>query len=217
MNAAEFFAAYDALGERRAGTPHDAASAAWLRDLAAATGAEAELVPVAFSRFIPGFSALIADGREVEGLPLFDGGTTDAGGLVGTLGPFEEPGRFDRGQRIAVLPMEPRAASLPGNPFAEARRDTCVAGIVIAPRTRGDGLAPLNAQDSQQPFGPPVLQLPGHEAPWLNALAARGAAAKLIVSGRRGAARSSNVFARLPGEGPPLVLLTPRTSWWTST
>jgi len=217
MNAAEFFAAYDAHGERRAGTPGDAASAAWLRELAAATGAAAELAPVAFSRLIPGFSALIADGREVEGLPLFDGGTTDGGGLVGTLGPLEDPTRFASGHRIAVAEMEPRAASLPDNDFARARRDSRVAAIVVALRMHTGSLAPLNAHDSQLPFGPPVLQLPGREAAWLRELAERGAPAKLLVTGRRASARSANIRATLPGEGPPLVLLTPRTSWWTST
>jgi hypothetical protein len=37
------------------------------------------------------------------------------------------------------------------------------------------------------------------------------------VTGRRGSARSANIRATLPGEGAPFVLLTPRTSWWTST
>lgn len=211
MKAADFFAAYDAFGERRAGGPGDAASAAWLRDLAEAAGAQAESVPVGYSGFNPGPSVLDVADRSVPGLPLFDGGTTGSGGLAGTMGPLGSAAP------IGVVEMEPRVASLPDNPFARARRESRHKAIVVALRTRPDSLAPLNAHDLGAPFGPPVLQVPGHEAAWLQALAARGAPARLIVQGHRHSARSANVRAELPGAAPPLVLLTPRTSWWTST
>jgi hypothetical protein len=211
MTPSEFFAAYDAFGERRAGSQGDLASAAWLREQAEAAGATARLVPVPFERFAPGESLLTAGEYSVEGLPLFDGGTTDGGGLVGTVGPLGSAAR------IGFIEMEPRAASLPNNPFAIARRESRHAGIVVALRTKPDSLAPLNAHDLAHPFGPPVLQVAGREADALKRLAARGAPAKLVVQGRRSAARSANIRADLPGEGPPLLLLTPRTSWWTST
>jgi hypothetical protein len=211
MNAAAFFAAYDAFGERRAGGAGDAASAAWLRDLAAQAGAEARLVPVAVPRFLPGPAFLDADGARIEGLPLFDGGTTDAQGVAGVLGPLgsEAP--------VGFAEMPPRVASLPGNSFAVARRASRHAAIVVALRTRPDSLAPLNAHDIAAPFGPPVLQVAGREAERLRALAARGATVRLVAEGRREEGRSANIRAELPGAAPPLVLITPRTSWWTST
>ncbi|HEV7263670.1 MAG TPA: hypothetical protein VGN83_01950 [Falsiroseomonas sp.] len=211
MNAAEFFAAYDGFGERRAGGEGDAASAAWLRDQAEVAGASARLVPVGFERFVPGEAWLSSGDHRIEGLPLFDGGTTDAGGVVGTLGPLGSAAR------IGFIEMHPQAASLPNNPFALARRESRHAAIVVALRTQPDSLAPLNAHDLAHPVGPPVLQVAGRDAPLLQRLAAGGAPAKLVAQGRRGAARSANVRADLPGEGPPLLLLTPRTSWWTST
>jgi hypothetical protein len=211
MNAAEFFAAYDAFGERRAGGPGDAASAEWLRDLAQRAGAAAELVPIAMTRFQPGASVIEAAGRAVEGLPLFDGGTTDHVGVIGRLGPIGSAAP------IGVVEMEPRAASLPGNPFAAAREASKHRAIVVALRTKPDSLAPLNAHDAAAPFGPPVLQVAGREAAWLQSLAGRGETARVKVLGQRGGGRSANVRAELPGAEPPLVLLTPRTSWWTST
>jgi hypothetical protein len=211
MNAADFFAAYDGFGERRAGGEGDAASAAWLRDLAEQAGAAARLDMVGFSRFLPGDSWLEAGGTRMEGLPLFDGGTTGAEGVAGALGPLGSAAP------IGVVEMLPRAASLPGNPFALARRESRHRGIVVALRTKPDSLAPLNAHDIAAPFGPPVLQVAGREAARLLALAEQGAAARLVVQGVRDAARSANVRAALPGEAPPLLLLTPRTSWWTST
>jgi hypothetical protein len=211
MNAAEFFAAYDGFGERRTAGPGDDASAAWLRELAQQAGAAAELVPIAMTRFQPGPSVIEAAGRAVEGLPLFDGGTTDHVGVIGRLGPLGSDAP------IGVVEMEPRAASLPGNPFAAAREASRHRAIVVALRTKPDSLAPLNAHDAAAPFGPPVLQVAGREAAWLRGLAETGESARVAVLGRRGGGRSANIRAELPGAAPPLVLLTPRTSWWTST
>lgn len=209
MNCAAFFADYDAFGERRTGGEGDAAAATWLRERAAAAGAEARLVAVPFTRFTPGNARLEAGGAVFEGLPLFDGGLTD--GIAGALGPLGSDAP------IGFAEMDPAAASLPGNAFARARADSRHAGIVIALRTQPDGLAPLNAHDAEAPFGPPVLQVPGREAARIGALAADGAGARLVAAGTRGPGVTHNVRADLPGAGPPLVLLTPRTSWWTST
>ncbi len=211
MSCADFFAAYDAFGERRAGSEGDRAAADWLRDLAQAAGATAWLVPVPFARFLPGPSEIAIAGRSIAGLPLFDGGLTDGGGVVGLLGPLGSAAK------LGFVEMEPRAASLPDNPFAEARRNSAHAAIIVALRTRPDSLAPLNAHDALKPFGPPVLQVAGAEAPFLARCAVEGAPARVAVTGFRGNGRSANVRAELSGAQPPLVLLTPRTSWWTST
>jgi hypothetical protein len=211
MTPSEFFAAYDAFGERRAGSTGDAASATWLRDEAARTGAEAALLAVPFTRFEPGTATLAIDGRRIEGLPLYDGGLTPPGGITGEFGPLGSSAP------IGFASLSPAAASLPGNDFARARAASRHAGIVIALRTRPDGLAPLNAHDHAAPFGPPVLQVAGREAETLAALAGRGATAHLVVEGTRSPCVSHTVRAALPGETPPLLLLTPRTSWWTST
>ncbi|HEY4252515.1 MAG TPA: hypothetical protein VGM87_14985 [Roseomonas sp.] len=209
MNIAELLAGYDGFGERRTGSAGDHAAAGWLRDLATGAGAAASLVPVAFQRFVPGAAWLEAEGRRIEGLPLFDGGLTE--GIAGAIGPLGSAAP------IGVAEMEPRAASLPGNAFAQARHDSRHAAIVVALRTRPDSLAPLNAHDADHPFGPPVLQVAGREAAWLMALAARGAPGRLAATGTRAPGLSHTVRAALPGAAPPLLLLTPRTSWWTST
>jgi hypothetical protein len=209
MNPAAFFADYDAFGERRTGGEGDAAAAAWLLARAQATGAEAVAHAVRFTRFTPGAAMLEAGGMAFEGLPLFDGGLTE--GIAGALGPLGS------GAPIGFAEMDPAAASLPGNAFARARAESRHAGIVIALRTKPDGLAPLNAHDSEVPFGPPVLQVAGRDAARIGPLADAGAAARLVVRGARGPAVTHNIRAALPGAAPPLVLLTPRTSWWTST
>lgn len=211
MTPSQFFADYDAFGERRAGSPGDAASASWLHDQAARAGAGAALLAVPFTRFEPGAATLTIDGRTIEGLPLYDAGLTPPGGIRGAFGPLGSPAP------IGFANLLPAAASLPGNDFARARAASRHAGIVIALRTKPDGLAPLNAHDHAAPFGPPVLQVAGREAEALAALAGRGSTARLVVEGTRSPSVSHTVRAELPGEAPPLLLLTPRTSWWTST
>ncbi|NMJ44329.1 hypothetical protein GWK16_23990 [Roseomonas sp. JC162] len=209
MNPAAFFTDYDAFGERRTGGEGDDAAATWLRDRAAAAGAEARLLAVPFTRFTPDQARLEVGDEAFEGLPLFDGGLAD--GIEGTLGPLGSAAP------IGFAEMDPAAASLPGNAFARARAESSHAGIVIALRTLPDGLAPLNAHDAGAPFGPPVLQVAGRDAARIGALAAAGVGARLSVTGTRGPGLSHSIRAELPGAGPPLVLLTPRTSWWTST
>ena len=211
MNPAGFFADYDAFGDRRTGGEGDAAAAAWLCDKAASTGAEARLLPAAFTRLAPGRATLEGSGFAFEGLPLFDGGLTGPDGIAGRLGPLGSDAP------IGVAEMDPAAASLPGNAFAQARAESRHAGIVIALRTKPDGLAPLNAHDLAAPFGPPVLQLAGRDAPRLLALAEAGSQARLVAAGTRAPGLSHSIRAELAGMAPPLVLLTPRTSWWTST
>lgn len=208
---AEFFAEYDAFGERRAGGSGDAVAAGRLREQAARAGMAARLEVVAFTRFTPGEAVLHVSGHSITGLPLFDGGVTGPLGFRGTLGPLGSAAA------IGFAEMDPAAASLPNNAFAKARSESQHQGIVIALRTKQDGLAPLNAHDAETPFGPPVLQVAGRDAARLAALAAEGAQARLVVHGTRSTGTSHNVRADMPGQEPPLVLLTPRTSWWTST
>lgn len=213
--ASAFFAQYDALGERRAGSSGDLAAARWLvEQLCATAGVAVRSVEVPFERFVPGEAWLEADGLRIEGLPLFDGGLTGPEGLSAPIGPLGSDAA------IGFAQMEPSAASLPGNAFAQARAASRHRAIVIALSTREGGLAPLNAHDLERPFGPPVLQIAGRDASPVLALADCRARVRLMVRGSRQPSQSRNIRAELAGavaEQPPLVLLTPRTSWWTST
>ncbi|MBM3407648.1 MAG: hypothetical protein FJY25_09980 [Betaproteobacteria bacterium] len=211
--AANFFADYDSFGVRRAGSAGDLASAAWLAgQVARIQTLQSVFQDVHFRRFLPGESSLRTDGHPpVEGLPLFDGGLTQAQGIKGGIGPLGSDAE------IGFAVMEPAMASLPDNAFARARAESRHRAIVIALTTREGGLAPLNAHDSDRPFGPPVLQIAGRDAPGVVALSERAAQVTVTVTGQYEAASSRNVRAALQGAGPPLLLLTPRTSWWTST
>ena len=210
--ASAFFQHYDALGERRAGSATDLAAARWLEgQISASTGLAARTIDVPFQQFIPGEAWLEADGVRIVGLPLFDAGLTEPDGLIGTIGPLGSDAA------IGFAELEPSAASLPGNAFAQARAASRHQAIVIALVTREGGLAPLNAHDLERPFGPPVLQIAGRDGRPVSELSDRRATVRLMARGRRQPGTSSNVRVERPGDDPPLMLLTPRTSWWTST
>lgn len=211
--AAGFFAQYDSFGERRAGSTGDLASAAWLAEqLGGAQALHTTFQRVSFKRFLPAEASLHARGTpRIEGLPLFDGGLTDRHGVAGLIGPLGSD------TDIGFAVMEPAMASLPDNAFSRARADSRHRAIVIALTTRDGGLAPLNAHDSDRPFGPPVLQIAGRDAQAVAMLSEHAAQVTVTATGRYEVADSRNLRVQLAGEGPPLLLLTPRTSWWTST
>ena len=210
--ASAFFQQYDAMGERRAGSAADLASAQWLAgQISASAGLATQAIDVPFQRFVPGEAWLEAEGVRIAGLPLFDAGLTGPDGLIGTIGPLGSDAA------IGFAELEPSAASLPGNAFAQARAESRHQAIVIALVTREGGLAPLNAHDLEQPFGPPVLQIAGRDGPTVSALSDGRTPIRLMVRGQRQPGKSCNIRVERPGDDPPLVLLTPRTSWWTST
>jgi hypothetical protein len=211
--AASFFERYDAFGPKRAGTSGDLDSARWLADeVARIPGLDVSLDPVRFRRFVPGAARLTSiEGSPIEGVPLFDGGLTGPEGVRGAIGPLGSDAP------IGFAVMEPSMASLPGNAFARERAASRHQAIVIALTTREGGIAPLNAHDLDQPFGPPVLQVAGRDAARLSALCQAAAPVQVVVDGGREDAVSHNVRAEWSGAAPALLLLTPRTSWWTST
>ena len=74
-------AAYDGLGILRAGTDADRRAALWL-----AAQANGEVVPVPFSRFVPGEAWIEVVGRRLDGLPLFDAPPGEVSGPLGPAG-----------------------------------------------------------------------------------------------------------------------------------
>jgi hypothetical protein len=194
-------AAYDGLGILRAGTDADRRAALWL-----AAQANGEVVPVPFSRFVPGEAWIEVVGRRLDGLPLFDAPPGEVSGPLGPAGGEAAIGW----QQVA-----PAGASLKGQAVEALRRGAAHKALVLVPHARHGSLAPLNAPNFQSPFGPPVLQLPAVAAAVLRA--AEGQQAWVRTEATREPAETFNVVVDLPGPpAPPLVVITPRTSWWHS-
>lgn len=210
---------WDAIRDHRTGTEGDAATAEWLAGLVRQAGAEPHVDAFPFERRAPHECSVTVEGRTLSGLPLFDGGLTDAAGLSGPLiGPADGPG--ERGG-IAIARYESSGGAAT-EALLRARKSDRHAGIVaIAEGRRVEpGLAPLNADAFGAPFGPPVLQVGRDHVDWLEAAAARGARARLTAHMSVEQTVASNVQARVAGARPglaPLVIMTPISAWWTCT
>ena len=204
---------WDAISEHRTGTSGDLATAEWLADTIRAAGAEPTLDVFPFRRRALRECAVQADGRRAEGVPLFDGGLTDEAGFTCPLTRLEGT---DGG--IAVTTFGPGASS---EALSAARRRAYRA-LVAGSRAPDivPGLALANAPQYGKPYGPPVLQVATQDGEWLDAAAAAGSSARFVAHATIEDTEACNVQTRIAGRdanAPPLVIMTPRSSWWTST
>jgi hypothetical protein len=153
---------------------------------------------------------LIAADRRIEGVPLFDGGFTDPGGIRGRLGALQSDAE------IGLAETAPNAAA--SGPLGDARRTNRHKAIVCITRGERSGLCPSNADLFLRPFGPPVLQVSSEQASWLSEQAQRGVEVQLISHVTRTAATAVNVTATIKGADvrlAPLVISTPRSGWYS--
>src|SRR5215203_3405130 len=81
---------YADQGYHRTGTAVDRISAEWLADRVRRIGLSPSLEPFSVRRVDPITACVIAGGRRVNGLPLFDAAFTDAEGVRGPLGRMQD-------------------------------------------------------------------------------------------------------------------------------
>ena len=213
MHVAADIEGWDAIAEHRTGTAGDLATAHWLADTIRAAGAEPSLDFFPFRRRVLHECAVEVDGRRAEGVPLFDGRLTDEAGITCPLTRLDGVGRG-----IAVTTSSPGGTS---TELSTARNGaSCAVVAASAPPEGVPGLTLLNAPQYGQPYGPPVLQVATQEVEWLDAAAESGAVARFVAHATIEHTEACNVLTRIPGRDPsaaPLVVMTPRSSWWTST
>ena len=200
--------AYDKQGNHRTGSDVDAASADWLAAEFSALGVTPERSTYRLDRVDVVTASATVAGATIVGLPRFDGGATGPDGLTGILGPAggDAP--------IGLAETDPRST-----PEVEEirRRGRHQAIIQITDGGRA-GLCPINADSFTDPFGPPVLQLSNEHSALLEKAAAEGATVSVTVNTTRTPSTSDNIVGRIDGRDPslaPLVVMTPRSGWWS--
>ncbi len=201
---------YEQQGFHRTGTAVDRLSGEWLCDEVRKAGLAPTRESFSLSRVDLATNVLRAGDRLIEGVPLFDGAFTGAGGVRGRLGTLES------GSEIGLAETVPNAAA--SGPLGEARQANRHKAIVVITRGARPGLCPSNAGSFLRPFGPPVLQVSSEQASWLSELAHRRAAVHLVAQAKRTAASAVNVTAAIDGADPalpPLVVMTPRSGWYS--
>lgn len=202
--------AYEGQGFHRTGTEVDRASGEWLANEVRAIGLEPVREEFSLSRVDPVDASLAVNGREIEGLPLFDGGFTATAGIEGLLGTLSSDAP------IGFAELAPNAAE--AGALGDARKQSRHQAIVVATRGALPGFCPSNADSFLCPFGPPVLQVNGEEALFLADCARDGAKAVLTAHVERTQTQAFNVVASVSGAhsgAAPLVVMTPRSGWWS--
>jgi hypothetical protein len=196
-------------GFHRTGTAVDNKSGDWLCDEVRRFGVVATREPFPLNRVDPIDGSLMAGGRRLEGLPLFDAAFTDRAGVRGQFGPMESDAE------IGLVDAPPNTAG--AGALGDARRADRHKALVCVTRGVQPGLCPNNADAFLNPFGPPVLQLSSEHLEYLQDQARRAATVHLIAAVGRTPVTSFNVVATIRGRNPnlsPLVVMTPRSGWY---
>jgi hypothetical protein len=205
-DAARWLAAWDGQGIHRTATAGDAAGAEWLAAEAASLGAAVAIEEFALDRLDPIAAFLEIGGGRIPAVPVFDAPPTDAAGIAGRLG-----------DDIAVAELTPRAVY--GGEFERLRRAGEHRGLVIVCAGDAPGSGLLNAENFRAPYGAPAIHVASDARDAVFAALARRGPARLVATSRRTRALARNVVVDLPGrdgEAAPLIVMTPRSSWWQS-
>ncbi len=210
--AARWLAAWDAQGIHRTATPGDEAGAAWLMHEAEQIGGQLSTESFKLDRIDPMRGFIEIEGEILPGVQMFDAPDTPPGGVQGLASRPSGEGF------VALTELSPLVVYTAA--FAEMRRTTRARAIVAITRGGAPGLALLNAEAFRNPYGPPILQVPSEAGDVLDAAFARGAALRVVAESRRVPAEGRNIMVTLKGSDAarkPLVVMTPRSSWWQST
>jgi hypothetical protein len=204
--------AWDSQGIHRTATAGDQAGADWLIEEAASLGAAPAVEKFALDRLDPVDAYLEFDGSRVPCVAVFDAPATGDDGVTGILGPVGAQ------TSIAVAELSPRGIYTPD--YEELRRNAAHRGLVIVCKGANPGLGLLNAEGFRQPYGAPAIHVSSEARDAVLAAAARRAPARLVAASRRTPVHARNVVVIISGQDrarPPVVVMTPRSSWWQST
>jgi hypothetical protein len=206
----DLLAEWDGLGWQWTGTDAEHASAEWFARKLSETGLDVAIERYPFPRVDVAHCTLEIGEHRTPGLPLFDGGSTDAKGVSGPLANAGEDGA------IAVL------EAAPWEPFPQAletaRSDARYRAVIVITRAELAGLAPLDCRSplSTKPQGKPVIEVASEAAEWIRAGIAQGASAQVIARFERAPGEGRNVVSIWSGTNrslPPIVVLAGRSGW----
>ena len=210
--AVAWLTAWDAQGAHRTATTGDEAGAIWLAQEAAGLGVEVGTEVFELDRLDPVACYLELDGERISAVPAFDAPATAANGVTGTLS------RSGHDEAILVAKLTPR--SVYSGEYERLRRDTAHRAVVIVCTGERPGMGLLNAENFRNPYGQPTIHVSSEASETVLAGAARAASARVVAENRYVPAPARNVVAVIAGSrrgSPPVVVMTPRSSWWQST
>lgn len=211
MRISRLIEEYDEQGIHRTGTTVDTQSASWLLKRAIDAGMDGQLSTFSVSRVDVQAAHIEAEGRQVPGLPLFDGTFTDARGIEGRLTLPNVAGE------IALASTDAAGISNEGRGLSELRKSGRFKAVVVVTQGAHAGLTPMNAADFAASYGCPVLQVGSESGAWLQERAVAGSRVRFIAHATRTNTEAFNVVGAIGGsrpEMPAVVVMTPRSGWW---
>jgi hypothetical protein len=210
--AASWLQIWDSQDIHRTATNGDAAGAKWLLREARQLDVPAIVETFEVDRLDPVAAFVEIGNARIEGVPVFDAPATGADGVTGALGPIGSSAP------IGVVELSPHAVY--SQDYERLRCGARHQALVIIARGMQPGLGLLNAERFCAPYGAPAIQVSSACHEMLSAAAERGAPATMVAESRRISARASNIVVTISGRDarhPPVVVMTPRSSWWQST
>jgi hypothetical protein len=210
--AAGWLSTWDSQGLHRTASVGAKASAAWLAREAAALGAHVTIEEFALDRLDPVECFVEFGVRQIAAVPVFDAPPTEEQGISGRLGPIGSDAE------IGVAELSPR--SVYTGEFERIRRDSPHRALVVVCAGDRPGMGLLNAEQFRNPYGPPAVHVASTDRPAVFEAIAQRRPARLVSTARRTRANAFNVVVIVAGTKrgrPPVVVMTPRSSWWQST
>lgn len=208
-------AAWDSQPEHRTGTQGDEQTSDWLAAEISKVGLTPNIDEFDFARRTPVLCSIQVGELKVEGIPFFDGGITGRWGTTTKLSPVSE------GTGITVGEFMPMGGDEDTKLLIQQRANPKVVGIVAISKMPTPGIALLNADDYKTPYGVPVLQVDRANRESLLQAAREQAEATLNIHFNLNLVTATNVETLVKGKKPralaPVVIMTPKSSWWTST
>ena len=192
--------AFESFGIHRTGWPGDDETGRWLVSELAAVGVEAKTELFTFPRIEHRAARLTTPDGVIEGLPMYDGGSTPSGGLVGQLVSVADSDRF--GNIVVAMPHDDGFDGFTG-PATQAtiqqlEADGVVAAILVSGDEDGEIIV-RNAELIDHPFDLPVLQIAMKDAGDLATAILMNIEGTLEIEAERLDSTATNVVATLPG------------------
>ena len=210
--AVAWLSAWDSQGAHRTGTTGDEAGALWLAHEAAGLGVEVTTELFELDRLDPVACYLELDGERIPAVPAFDASPTGGDGLTGRL----SLSGHDEAILLASLPPQ----SVYSGEYERLRRDTAHRALVIVCSGARPGMALLNAERFRHLHGAPTIHVSSKASEVILAGALRAAPSRVVAESRYVPATACNVVVAISGSkrsSPPVLVMTPRSSWWQST
>lgn len=211
--------AFEDFGIHRTGWPADDQTTQWLIDELAAIGIEAESERFGFPRVEVRRAEVRVGSDRIEGVPLYDAGFTDMGGIDGEICEDTDDDPFGKiVLATSALRDAPEWADRElGDRIEELANRGCV-GLIV-PRGDRDGAIILrNAHRIESPHVLPVLQIARRDAGTLQSQIVIGGEVVLEADGERLRSNATNVLATIEGSDPalaPVGIVTPKSGWFT--